>query len=374
MLPLNNPSVVSPGDAGHLRPDDLVVGVLAAGRARAYPWWILANHHIANDVLILSSDPKGYLLSSETNSAGRPLAPWYETVPLLVTLCEHCAGCSAYMPVFEDAPENPLIFIFAERSSSAYSSVGTYTISDVETQSRWHPFTGRAYSGPLEGRRLKRIPAFIERWDTWRREFPKTDVAFAAEEMRTRFHVRQLPRVETDTAHTSTLVARRQAPERIDHRLDRNELVLGIGNSGGDKSIAYTLSYLKKAGGVHQFNFDGEPCLLLASGAYRGFAFSRRVNGEILDFERAPGDAFRVRDHISHSIWNFVGEATSGGFAGSRLEMIPDSYVSKWSDWSLAHPEAAIGDRVAPVEPRKDRVEDRLLQQAAAHLEPRSQQ
>lgn len=355
MLPLNNPSVVPADGAGHLRPDDLVVGVLVAGRARAYPWWILANHHIANDVLILSREPRGYLLGSEVNSAGKPLGPWYETVPLLVTLCEHCAGCSAYIPAFEDAPESPLVFTFAERSSAGYSSVGTYTISDIETRSRWHPFTGRAYSGPLAGRQLERIPAFIERWETWRREFPQTDVAFAAEEMRDRFHVRNLPRVETDTAHTSTLVARKQTPERIDHRLDRNELVLGISSGKGDRSIAYTFSYLKQAGGVLQLDFDGEPCLLLASGAYRGFAFDRRVNGEILDFRRVPGDAFCISDHLSGSTWNFVGEAISGRFAGSRLEMIPDSYVSKWSDWSLAHPDAAIGDHVAPIGSRGDR-------------------
>ena len=344
MLPLNNPSVVTVDEATHLRPDDLVVGVLVAGRARAYPWWILANHHVANDHLILSDAPAGYMLPKDIRPDGKPLAPWYETVPLLVTLCEHCSGCAAYIPVFDDAPDDPLLFTFAERSATAgYSAVGIYTISDIETLSRWHTLIGRAFSGRLEGRQLKRIPAFIERWDTWSREFPETDVVFAAQEMRRRFHVRHLPGVEDDTAHTSTLVTRKRRPELIDHRLDRNELVLGLGAAKGGEAIAYTLRGLKEAGGLLQCEFDGEPCLLVVSGEYRGFAFKRRFAGEVLDFEIASREPFRLRDS-SGTFWNFAGEALSGPHAGATLDMFPDSYVSKWSDWSLAHPGAVIGD------------------------------
>jgi hypothetical protein len=354
VLPLNNPSVVEAGQATHLRPDDLVVGVLVAGRARAYPWWIFANHHVANDVLILSDAPAGYLLPNVIGNDGEPLAPWYETLPLLVTLCEACAGCAAYVPVFDDAPEHPLVFTFAERSPSGYSAVGTFTMSDIETQSRWHPLTGKAYSGKLAGSRLQRLPAFTERWDNWSREFPETDVAFAAEEMRRRFHVHKLPRVEDDAAHTSTFVARKQTPELIDHRLGANDLVLGLGGSNSDKAIAYTLRWLKAAGGLLQCEFDGEPWLLVVSGDYRGFAFSRRFAGEVLDFELASRQPFRFRDHSSGTTWNFIGEALSGPRAGGKLDLISDSYVSKWSDWSLAHPAATIGDHVTRQHQRVD--------------------
>ena len=86
MLPLNNPSVVTVDEATHLRPDDLVVGVLVAGRARAYPWWILANHHVANDHLILSDAPAGYMLPKDIRPDGKPLAPnglFFKRSPLM---------------------------------------------------------------------------------------------------------------------------------------------------------------------------------------------------------------------------------------------------------------------------------------------------
>jgi hypothetical protein len=179
-------------------------------------------------------------------------------------------------------------------------------------------------------------------------------VAFAAEEMRRRFHVHKLPRVEDDAAHTSTFVARKQTPELIDHRLGANDLVLGLGGSNSDKAIAYTLRWLKAAGGLLQCEFDGEPWLLVVSGDYRGFAFSRRFAGEVLDFELASRQPFRFRDHSSGTTWNFIGEALSGPRAGGKLDLMSDSYVSKWSDWSLAHPAATIGDHVTRQHQRVD--------------------
>ncbi len=341
VLPLNNPSLVPADKATHLRPDDLVVGVQVAGRVRAYPWWIFANHHVANDVVVLSDKPLGDFLSEESGANGRPLAPWFETVPLLVTLCEACAASAAYIPIFDDAPANPLVFTFAENNPATYSAIGTFTICDIETRSRWHPFTGRAHSGSLAGRELKRIPAFVEHWDEWRREFPLTEVVFAAEEMRNRFHVRNLPAVETDAAHTSTIVARKRSPELIDHRLGANELILGLGSNDGRQSMALRLSDLRQASGFLQFDFAGEPCLAVARGAYRGCVFNRRFKGDVLRFELVSSDPFQFLDS-SNSIWNFVGEALSGHHVGGQLDMFADSYVSKWSEWSLSHPGALI--------------------------------
>ena len=49
ILPLNNPPVVDPAEAYHVRPDDIVLGVLVGESARAYPWYLLANYHAVND-------------------------------------------------------------------------------------------------------------------------------------------------------------------------------------------------------------------------------------------------------------------------------------------------------------------------------------
>ncbi len=49
--PLMYPSLVEASKAHHMRDDDMVVGILVRDEARAYPWWIMDNHHLANDMI-----------------------------------------------------------------------------------------------------------------------------------------------------------------------------------------------------------------------------------------------------------------------------------------------------------------------------------
>jgi hypothetical protein len=342
-LPLNHPSVVGVAGASHMRPDDLVVGVLVEGRARAYPWWILANYHAANDSILVSDEPEGFLWPKELGDEGHEGYAWYRHVPIVVTLCEASAGAAAFVTALDRAPDHPLVFTLCEPGTpGAYSAVGTFTLCDLQTHSRWHSLTGRAGSGPLAGQQLRRIPAFVDRWDRWSADHPHTDVVVAGEEMRRRPHVRCLPSVEDrNAAHTTLRVARRNTPEKIDRRLDPITMVLGIAADG--QSLAYPLDRLRRAGGVVQRDFAGEACLFVLDGDYRGLALSRRLDGEVLAFERVAEGPLRLVDR-SGSVWNAVGEAVSGPHLGRRLPIIADTYVSKWSEWSLAHPGAVIAE------------------------------
>src|SRR5436309_2717753 len=49
--PLMDPEMVPASAAGHMRDDDVVLGLELDGEARAYPWWIMDNHHVANDTV-----------------------------------------------------------------------------------------------------------------------------------------------------------------------------------------------------------------------------------------------------------------------------------------------------------------------------------
>ena len=49
--PLNDPEIVSASEADWLDPDTLVLGAVQQGAARAYPIFMMAFHHVANDVL-----------------------------------------------------------------------------------------------------------------------------------------------------------------------------------------------------------------------------------------------------------------------------------------------------------------------------------
>ncbi len=51
MPPLEHPECRSAPRATHMRAEDLILGVLVSGRARAYPWWIPQNDHVVTDTL-----------------------------------------------------------------------------------------------------------------------------------------------------------------------------------------------------------------------------------------------------------------------------------------------------------------------------------
>ena len=49
--PLNDPTIVSAGEAPWLEAETLVLGAVQNGEARAYPIAMMTFHHVANDVL-----------------------------------------------------------------------------------------------------------------------------------------------------------------------------------------------------------------------------------------------------------------------------------------------------------------------------------
>ena len=50
-LSVTDPKTVAAAEARHVRPEDEVFGVVVGGRARAYPIYMIAYHHVVNDVI-----------------------------------------------------------------------------------------------------------------------------------------------------------------------------------------------------------------------------------------------------------------------------------------------------------------------------------
>ena len=195
VLPLNNPDVVTVSKADHMFPDDIVVGLVIDGHARAYPWWILENYHVVNDTLP-SRDP-GY-----------------------VALCEKCSGAAAFHPTIDQLPQRPLIFQISG------VGMGTFEITDVQTLSTWHPFTGRAIESPLTDTKLTRIPVVLERWSQCQKNHPDGDIVYASYQMRIRDH----GRVGGTVGHPNRIkvVDRPTSLNLVDNRLPTNEMVYGL--------------------------------------------------------------------------------------------------------------------------------------------------
>ena len=111
--PLDQPECRPAARADHMRADDVVFGVVVAGRARAYPWWIVKNHHVVND------------------SAG--------SVPLALVFCEQCTGAAAFRRQLDRR-------VLSFRVPGVLN--GTIILEDRETGTLWAPFSG-GLEGPL---------------------------------------------------------------------------------------------------------------------------------------------------------------------------------------------------------------------------------
>ena len=345
-LPLNNPSFVKGIHAEHVRPDDLVVGVVVKGQARAYPWWVVRNHHVINDTVVVRPiSPTADSVSTEDQWSRYERVPVTrrnrdQFIPLLITLCEACSGASAYIPTVTDSVDRPLVFAQCRSEGSwagGYTAVGVYTICDMQTHSRWHPFTGKARSGPLKGGKLKRIPVSVHKWQEWIEKYPDTLVVLAGSDMRLRTHARiRGAEMGGENIHPTLRAKLRANPAAEDRRLPRRTLVMGITNAEGTRSLAYPLILLKKAGGVVEHEFDGEAYLYIVAGSYGVAVFNRKYQDEILTFKTVSKDPLLLVDQ-NGTLWNELGEAVKGPHKGAHLSVVADSYLAEWSEWIQEH-------------------------------------
>ncbi|MFC1852088.1 DUF3179 domain-containing (seleno)protein [candidate division CSSED10-310 bacterium] len=293
VLPLNNPDVVPGREADHMQPDDIVIGIVVVGQARAYPWWILSNYHVANDTVV------GH-------------------TAVYVALCELCSGSAAFSPVLEELV-GPLSFQITGIAA------GTFQISDFQTQSQWHPFTGICVGGALAGRRLQRIPSVMTRWELWQRQQPETDVIYASSKMRQREHGARA----TQIGHPDMF--RAAAPGFNDHRLATNELIYGLRGAREGSGLAFLLRDLKKHDHI-ETTWEGLPVLIFLREDYQVMAYVRELETGVLSFDSLGKETLEFRDQTG-TIWNMWGEAISGPNAGEKLRPV-GGYLTEWYEWA----------------------------------------
>lgn len=182
-----------------LAEEELVVGVVISGQARAYPLNMLSgpDREIINDTLA--------------------------EVPLAVTWCDWCHSAN----VFDRR---------ADQQTLVFSVAGTMwqrnlVMLDQQTQSQWSQMLGRAESGPLLGTILNSIDANLESWADWRARFPQTTVLL-------------MPR-------TAQVYQNDFYPKHTDHRF---VFVLG--------QKAWSWEYLRQAG-LARDEINGQPVVVV---------------------------------------------------------------------------------------------------------------
>lgn len=138
---LDSPHTVAADDAPW-RDDELILGVVAGGEARAYPVAILNWHELVNDTL-----------------GGEPI---------LVSFCPLCGTGMVF-----DRRIGGKTRRFGVSGLLYRSDLLMY---DRESESLWSQISSEAVTGPMLGQRLRLLRSRMEEWGRWRREHPQTTV------------------------------------------------------------------------------------------------------------------------------------------------------------------------------------------------------
>ena len=116
--------------------------------------------------------------------------------------------------------------------------------------------------------------------------------------------------------------------------------MIGVEENGA--YLGYPIDVVQGAGGVVNDLLGEEPLVVFYNDeSQTGLAYSRRLNGQVLEFFNGPSEGFDLRDRDTGSIWNAQGEAVSGPLDGSTLSFVP-SFPSEWYGWSAYHPDTGI--------------------------------
>ena len=296
----DHPQAVPALAARHMREDDYVVGLVVAGKARAYPLWVTDNHHVINDVV--------------------------EGIPIVFTTCERCQSGAAFV-----AERDGQRIKFAACGMSNASLVMTDRVRDA---SIWLHYEGVCIAGERLGEFLNQIPTFHTTWDCWRQWHPETDVMLAPVDPHHRDarhgHAREeyFSRPGMDRPLVSTIggPANEEYPE--------HEMVLGINLDQGIR--AYPLREVRRHGGVVEDVVGDHPIVVLAGPRLEDVtmaAYSRLVGERTLSFSH---QADHFADSQTGSLWNIEGRAVEGPLQGERLTPVRSHYV-RWHAWAYPH-------------------------------------
>jgi hypothetical protein len=170
----------------------------------------------------------------------------------------------------------------------------SFVMYDRKTESLWVHVTGRAESGPMQGKRLTFFPSTVTTWQQWKAAYP----------------------------HTRVLPGHRRGGFMGTYNGLTDRDALGLAVVVNFKGKLYPFRALAGAPVVND-RFEATPLLVYYSPRDgTAVAWTRRVEGRELTFEAGAGG---LRDRETGSRWSWLrGEAVEGRLKGRQLD--PVSY------------------------------------------------
>ncbi len=209
-----------------------------------------------------------------------------------------------------------------------------FLMRDEETGSYWQQISGRAISGPLQGRQLTLVLSDELTFAAWKAEEPAGTVLKDVPRYASQYETKDW---DVRMADEPTVI---QFPE---HGMKPRDLILGIHTSAASRAFLYDRVVQEKLVKDHV----GDETVLLVVGPDNQSvrAFRNRIPGVdgAPDFYRiaAQKPGALMLDAPTGSEWNFQGCAVSGKAKGACLERIP-MLKDYWFDWRNYNPQTTI--------------------------------
>ena len=303
-IALDSPTFVSSTDAVYLREYDELIGIVINGQAKAYSLKAAAWHHIIHDEL--------------------------GGMPILVTFCP-----LTYTAMVFDRTVDGKVLEFNVDGLIDNNIIMT----DRQTESNWIQITGESINGKMRGKKLKLLHSLHTTWGTWKNLHPDTLVLSHNTGFEYNYGNYPFGRRYMEYRENWRIMF---PLSYEDVRFHPKEVVLAI--EVGNTFKAYLLSDMREREIINDV-IDKQPVLIVCDSKRQlASAFSRIVNGRILEFELDESSNSYIKDCTSNSRWDFEGIAHQSKYEGKNLKPIP-SFKAYWFAWAVFHTDTLVYEK-----------------------------
>lgn len=299
---LNNPETISADKADYITDEDLVVGIVVNGQARAYPHAILDWHEVINED--------------------------FPNKPLNISYCPLTGTAIVYERIINQRKLNFGISGFLYNSN--------LIMFDRETDSHWTQMRLQCDQGELVGTKLKVYPSIETSWGAWKKLYSNTAVLSTNTGFNRNYNsggsVYAMEGYADLNSQPWFIITFR------DDRLPPKQRVHGIifGEGPDNYQTRVYLIDKNKEKRIINDSIANNPVLIIDDGMDNFvISYSRQVNGTTLSFtfeNKIDTFPFTLKDNETGSSWNLLGEAIEGPLKGERLEKTL-SYNAYWFAW-----------------------------------------
>lgn len=292
---INNPVFVTAGNVTYPHDDDVVVGVVYNGIAKAYPLNILSWHEVVND-----------------NFSGKPVA---------LTYCVFCRTAIAYESKIAG---KTLTF----RVTGLLYNANDLLV-DIQTRSYWQQITGEAVTGDKIGKNLTKIPTEMTTWGLWKARHPETLLLSANTGFDRDYTIN--PYVGYEESENTQYF-----PGVENRTLFVKDIIYGVAFNDGSK--AYPKNNATSAGVINDMVGKNKLLIMHDKDLDTVKIFSRVLKSSELNFKLMDG---KIIDTNTNSVWNYDGVAIDGPMNTEKLKRV-DATHSFWYVWAAFYPKTEI--------------------------------